>query len=274
MGPVSERGVHRGDGRRDRGRQRCLTAAHLPPLRKPRGAARRDGAPPRRSERLPARFVASRELPPVEGLEALLRPVAAVRAPDPPGGPRAGSGGHHGRRGRGRVARPDGRHPRGLPARGRADRGRGAAGRGWTVDTAADWIHAPATSRPGSTWSPIAGGRRRATSSARSLRSWPRWSPLPMTNNDRAKVHTRVGDVPRRRRCPLDPGPIVCPAETGSGPPGSNGRAIWAFVAGGNVGLVRPLPEVLDGHVCKVRCRAAHLHRPAVGTVQPAVEPL
>ena len=72
---------------------------------------------------------------------------------------------------------------------------------------------------------------------------------------------------PRRRGCPLDPGPIACPAETGSGPPReqwlkSSGvrrrRRRWAGEA--------PFPKFSSPRPARYAAGARISHRPAVGS--------
>ena len=211
------------------------------------------------------------------GARGTAAPVAGVRAPDPAGGPRSRGRGHHGRRRRRRVARPDGRHPRGLSPRGRADRRATAGSRdGWTVDTAADWMHARSHV---STWQHLVVDR-----------GWPAADYVERTiasimaevvAASRRRMTIRPGSIPasalspRRRGCPLDPGPIVCPVETGSGPPRGQWLSLRVFVAGGDGGLVRPSSRSSHCHVWEGTRRAAHLP-PTRGRkpFRPAVEPV
>ena len=80
---------------------------------------------------------------------------------------------------------------------------------------------------------------------------------------------------PRRRGCPLDPGPIACPAETGSGPPRVQWPSHRAFVAGGDGGLVGPPSRSAHGHAWDGTRPAAQLP-PTRGRkrFRPVVEPV
>ena len=141
----------RGHDRRDRLRSRRVAPARLPPLRQPGGAADRDGAPPGRAQRLPSLArPRSAQLPPVAGLEALVRawleyvpailPVAeALEAALITG--EDGADAWRDRMGELREAF--------RFAIDRVERD-GALAPGWTVDAAADWVWArcqPSTRR-------------------------------------------------------------------------------------------------------------------------------
>ena len=64
---------------------------------------------------------------------------------------------------------------------------------------------------------------------------------------------------PRRRGCPLDPGPIAFPWRLGQGLPGGSGRAFGRSSQEETVGWLGPLPEVLMATSSKVRGRLRRL---------------
>src|SRR6266540_753876 len=72
---------------------------------------------------------------------------------------------------------------------------------------------------------------------------------------------------PRRRGCPLDPGPIAYPAETGSGPPRGQWLSVRAFVAGGDGGLVGAPSRSAHGHIQHGTRRTAEVEAHITGTV-------
>jgi AcrR family transcriptional regulator len=74
------------------------------------------------------------------------------------------------------------------------------------------------TCRPGSTSWSSAGGNRRPTSTGPPPRSSPTWSPDSVNRSGPGPIPASALS-PRRRGCPLDPGPIDVPAAVGSGPP-------------------------------------------------------
>ena len=97
----------------------------------------------------------------------------------------------------------------------------------------------------------------------------------------RRRMTIRPGSIPasalspRRRGCPLDPGPIVCPAETGSGSPREQWPSLRAFVAGGDGGLVGPRSRSAHGHALQGTRPSGPLP-PTRGRkrFRPAVEPV
>ena len=215
------------DGGRHRGRQRRLAPARLPPLREPRRTARGDDPPPRRRERLSqaprrdARSGARRGLrgrccdcgwatcPRSSTWPARSRPRSspATRAARP-----------------GATAWTTSTRPSASPSRGSTEAGRLAPG--WTVDTAADWVYARSHV---STWQHLVVDR--GWPAARLRRAHDRLDhgrgrrpgAGRMTIGPRSIPASALS--PRRRRCPLDPGPIAYPRRLGQGLPGSSGRA-------------------------------------------------
>ena len=143
-------------------------------------------------------------------------PARLVRLParDAAGSPRARGGAGHRRRGRQRLARPDGRAARGVRARARG----AELAPGWTVDTAADWIWARV--QP-STYAHLVGERG--------------WTHADYTERTVASVLRECGEgrrgggeVPRgrgllSRSSPAPPRPAGTSA--GSWPPARSGRA-------------------------------------------------